>query len=121
MNDLPTNRRQWLRLSLGTGALLGGATPGLCASASNATAATVASSGLAPAAMIWRSRRMQGLGTHLHLQAGQRVSAAGANGTTAASAAAEAVADTKLAAAPKAPAPKVTRGALPSARSNSTS
>ena len=99
MNDLPTNRRQWLRLSLGTGALLGGATPGLCASASNATAATVASSGPAPAAMIWRSRRMQGLGTHLHLQAGQRVSAAGAVGTTAASAAAEAIADTKLAAA----------------------
>ena len=96
MNDLPTNRRQWLRLSLGTGALLGGATPGLCASASNATAATVASSGLAPAAMIWRSRRMQGLGTHLHLQAGQRVSAAGAVGATAAT---DVLAEAKLAAA----------------------
>ena len=96
MNDLPTNRRQWLRLSLGTGALLGGATPGLCASASNATAATVASSGPAPAAMIWRSRRMQGLGTHLHLQAGQRVSAAGAVGATAAT---DVLAEAKLAAA----------------------
>ncbi len=99
MNNMPATRRQWLRLSLGAGTLLGGATPGLCASPSNAPAVNVASSGPAVAAMIWRSRRMQGLGTHLHLQAGQRVSAAGANGTTAASAAAEAVADTKLAAA----------------------
>ncbi len=96
MNDPSATRRQWLRLSLGTGALLGGATPGLCASASNATAATVASSGPAPAAMIWRSRRMQGLGTHLHLQAGQRVSAAGAVGATAAT---DVLAEAKLAAA----------------------
>ena len=46
--------------------------------------------------MIWRSRRMQGLGTHLHLQAGQRVSAAGAVGATAAT---DVLAEAKLAAA----------------------
>ena len=96
MNDPSATRRQWLRLSLGTGALLGGATPGLCASPSNAPAVNVASSGPAVAAMIWRSRRMQGLGTHLHLQAGQRVSAAGAVGATAAT---DVLAEAKLAAA----------------------
>ncbi len=96
MNDPSATRRQWLRLSLGTGALLGGATQGLCASPSNAPAVNVASSGPAVAAMIWRSRRMQGLGTHLHLQAGQRVSAAGAVGATAAT---DVLAEAKLAAA----------------------
>ena len=76
-------RRQWLRWSLGAGAALGATAAGLCAPAG--------------APMVWRERRMQGLGTHLHLQAGYL--AAGANATGGAGVAGEAKLATALDAA----------------------
>lgn len=56
-NSQPPTRRQWLRLSLGAGLGMAGAGLGAAQIDSNSRD------------LSWRERRLQGLGTHLHLRA----------------------------------------------------
>ena len=89
MTTNDADRRQWLRWSLGAGVLLGGVPSGwaqqalvptgLGNGAAMPTPRQVAAG--AGAALIWGERRMQGLGTHLHLRAALRAGDPGESGT----------------------------------------